>query len=427
MNRRYFLKSTMAAAALSQRLVAASDKVNIAVMGVRGQGKNLTGMFASLPDVNIPYLCDIDQNVFGPATKIVEDKKGVKPQLIGDIRKALDDKNVDAIVIATPDHWHGPATLLGCAAGKDVYVEKPCSHNLKEGRLMVEAARRHKRVVQHGTMYRSFPSSIRAMEYIHSGKIGKALMAKAWDVQLRDFIGHKEDGPVPAGVDFDTWTGPALMLAFNSNRFHYKWHWHWNYGTGDVGNDGVHQIDLARWALEVETPLEVTGMGRKLFFDDDQKTPDTVNVTFEYKDKALIFEMRIWNPYGMEGQENGVAVYGTEGVVHIGRWDSEKGGRKLGYRVYDKKHKLMLEDYETEIQPWHHRNFIECVRSRKAPNAEIEIGHASSLHAHLANIVARTGRPVKFDANLETALGNEAAQKLLGREYRKHWATPKTT
>jgi predicted dehydrogenase len=427
MNRRYFLKSTVAAAAMSSRLVAASDKVNIAVMGVRGQGKNLTRMFASLPDVNIPYLCDVDANVFGPAAKIVEDQKGVKPQLIGDIRKALDDRNVDAIVIATPDHWHAPATLLGCAAGKDVYVEKPCSHNLKEGRLMVEAAKRYKRVVQHGTMYRSFPSVLRVMEYIHSGKIGKALMAKAWDVQLRNDIGRKEDGPVPAGVDFDTWTGPAPMLPFNPNRFHYNWHWHWNYGTGDVGNDGVHQIDLARWALDVETPLEVTGMGRKLFFDDDQKTPDTVNVTFEYKDKALMLELRIWNPYGMEGQENGVAVYGTEGVVHIGRWDSEKGGRKHGYRVYDKKHKLVFEDYDYEIQPWHNRNFVECIRSRKAPNAEIEIGHTSTLHAHLANIVVRTGRPVKFDTNLETALGNEAAQRLIGREYREHWATPKTT
>jgi predicted dehydrogenase len=427
MNRRYFLKSTVAAAAMSSRLVAASDKVNIAVMGVRGQGKNLTRMFASLPDVNIPYLCDVDANVFGPAAKIVEDQKGVKPQLIGDIRKALDDRNVDAIVIATPDHWHAPATLLGCAAGKDVYVEKPCSHNLKEGRLMVEAAKRYKRVVQHGTMYRSFPSVLRGMEYVHSGKIGKALMAKAWDVQLRNDIGRKEDGPVPAGVDFDTWTGPAPMLPFNPNRFHYNWHWHWNYGTGDVGNDGVHQIDLARWALDVETPLEVTGMGRKLFFDDDQKTPDTVNVTFEYKDKALMLELRIWNPYGMEGQENGVAVYGTEGVVHIGRWDSEKGGRKHGYRVYDKKHKLVFEDYDYEIQPWHNRNFVECIRSRKAPNAEIEIGHTSTLHAHLANIVVRTGRPVKFDTNLETALGNEAAQRLIGREYREHWATPKTT
>jgi predicted dehydrogenase len=427
MNRRYFLKSSVAAAAMSSRLVAASDKVNIAVMGVRGQGKNLTRMFASLPDVNIPYLCDVDANVFGPAAKIVEDQKGVKPQLIGDIRKALDDRNVDAIVIATPDHWHAPATLLGCAAGKDVYVEKPCSHNLKEGRLMVEAAKRYKRVVQHGTMYRSFPSVLRGMEYVHSGKIGKALMAKAWDVQLRNDIGRKEDGPVPAGVDFDTWTGPAPMLPFNPNRFHYNWHWHWNYGTGDVGNDGVHQIDLARWALDVETPLEVTGMGRKLFFDDDQKTPDTVNVTFEYKDKALMLELRIWNPYGMEGQENGVAVYGTEGVVHIGRWDSEKGGRKHGYRVYDKKHKLVFEDYDYEIQPWHNRNFVECIRSRKAPNAEIEIGHTSTLHAHLANIVVRTGRPVKFDTNLETALGNEAAQRLIGREYREHWATPKTT
>ena len=427
MNRRYFIQSSLVAATLSKHLVAASDKVNLALMGVRGRGRSLAEDFAVLPDVNISYLCDVDANVFGPAAKIVEEKKQAKPQLIGDIRRALDDKNVDAIVIATPDHWHAPATILGCQADKDVYVEKPCSHNLKEGRLMVEAARRHQRVVQHGTGYRSFPSFIRSVEAVRSGKIGKALAAKAWDVQMRDDIGHKEDSPVPAGVDFETWTGPAVMLPFNENRFHYNWHWHWNYGTGDVGNDGVHQIDLARWALGVEEPLEVSGMGRKLYFSDDQRTPDTVNVTFEYKDKALVFEMRIWNPYGMEGQQNGVAIYGSEGVMHIGRWPSEKGGRKHGYRIYDRKHKLVLEDCEYEDQNWHARNFIDCIRTRKAPNAEIAIGHTSTLHAHLANIVVRTGQPLKFDANLETIFGNESAQKFIGREYRQHWATPKQT
>ena len=189
----------------------------------------------------------------------------------------------------------------------------------------------------------------------------------------------------------------------------------------------MHQIDLARWALGVEEPLEVSGMGRKLYFNDDQRTPDTVNVTFEYKDKALVFEMRIWNPYGMEGQQNGVAIYGSEGVMHIGRWPSEKGGRKHGYRIYDRKHKLVLEDCEYEDQNWHARNFIDCIRTRKAPNAEIAIGHTSTLHAHLANIVVRTGQPLKFDANLETIFGNESAQKFLGREYRQHWATPKQT
>jgi len=424
MNRRYFLQSSVALATLSKSVVAASDKVNLAFIGVRGQGKGLVNQFAGLPDVDISYLCDVDENVFAPAAKIVEEKKGKKPQMISDLRKALDDKSVDAIVIATPDHWHAPATLLGCAAGKDVYVEKPCSHNLREGRLMVEAARRTKRVVQHGTMYRSYPTHIRAVEYVRSGKIGKALMAKAWDVQLRDDIGHKEDSPVPKGVDYETWTGPALMLPFNENRFHYKWHWHWNYGTGDAGNDGVHQIDLARWALGVEAPLEVSGMGRKIYFQDDQKTPDTMNITFNYQDKAIIFEMRIWNPYGMENQENGVAVYGSDGVVHMGRWSTDKG-RKNGYRVYDRDHKPVLEEYEPQIQSWHPRNFIDCIRSRQKSNADIEIGFTSTLHSHLANIVARTGRSLKFDAKSDSIPGDAEASKLLGRQYRSHWATPK--
>jgi predicted dehydrogenase len=426
MNRRHFVGSTVstvAFATLSNKLVAQSDKVTIAVMGIRGQGAGLTRNFARLEDVNIAYLCDVDQNVFERAAKSVEELKSKRPQLIGDIRRALEDKSVDAVVIATPDHWHAPATLLACEAGKDVYVEKPCSHNLREGRWMVEAARKHKRIVQLGTQYRSFPVYYQAADYIKSGKMGRALMAKAWDVQLRDYIGRKSDGPVPKGVDYDTWTGPAPMLPFNENRFHYKWHWHWNYGTGDAGNDGVHQIDLARWMLGVEAPNEVHGFGRKIFFDDDQITPDTMNITFNYQDKAIIFEMRIWNPYGMEGQENGVAIYGTEGVMHIGRWPVE-GGRKYGYRVYDKQHKLVAEEL-IDTENWHARNFIDCVRSRKAPNAEIEIGYVSSLHSHLANIVVKTGRNLKFDPKTDNIVGDAEANKLTGRQYRKHWGTPK--
>ncbi len=418
MNRRYFLQAVAGGAVLARSGVAASEKVTIAIMGVRGRGRALSSEFASLPDVNIAYLCDVDSRVFERATKIVEEKKGKRPQLIGDIRRALEDRTVDAVVIAAPDHWHGPATLVACSAGKDVYVEKPASHNLREGRLMVEAARQHKRIVQVGTQSRSRPSTQKAIEYVKSGKIGKVLMAKAWDVQLRENIGHREDSPVPEGVDYDTWLGPAPALPFNENRFHYKWHWHWNYGTGDIGNDGVHQIDIARWALGVDHPSEVTGMGRKLFFDDDQQTPDTMNLTFNYKDKVLLFEMRIWNPYGLEGQENGVAVYGTQGMMHIGRWE-----REWGYRVYDEKGKLVFQEYGSKDE--HARNFIDCVRSRKKSNADIEIGHLSTLHAHLGNIVARTGRHLKFDGSTETIVGDADAGRLLGRQYRSHWAAPK--
>jgi predicted dehydrogenase len=419
MNRRYFLGTALAGAAMSSKLVSANDKVTIAMIGVRGQGAGLTSRFADLPDVDVAYLCDVDERVFGRAAKAVEQKKQKAPKLVADLRKVLDDKSVDAVVIATPDHWHGPATILACDAGKDVYVEKPASHNLREGRLMVEAARRNKRIVQLGTQSRSRPSTQRGVEYVRSGKIGRVLAAKAWDVQMRDNIGHASDGTVPKGVDFDTWTGPAPMLPFNENRFHYKWHWNWNYGTGDIGNDGVHQLDIARWALGVNAPLQVSGMGRKVYFDDDQQTPDTANITFDYGDKLITFEMRIWNPYGMEEVDNGVAIYGDQGMVHIGRWN-----RRWGFKAFDKAHKLVLHDDANENDT-HARNFIDSVKSRQAPNAEIEIGHTSSMHCHLANIVARTGRNIKFDPKTEKIAGDAEAGKLLSREYRNHWSRPK--
>jgi predicted dehydrogenase len=423
MNRRYFLMQTAAVGAgLTRRAVAANDKINVAMIGVRGQGRHLTGKFAQQPDVNMLYLCDVDENVYGNAAKVVEEKTGKRPPHVSDLRKVLDDKNVHAVVIATPDHWHAPATILACDAGKDVYVEKPASHNLREGRLMVDAARRNKRIVQLGIQSRSRPSTIRAVELVKSGKIGKPLMAKAWDVQLRDHIGHKENSAVPKGVDYDTWIGPAVYMPFNENRFHYKWHWNWNTGTGDMGNDGVHQLDMARWALGVDRPTEISGMGRKLFFDDDQQTPDTMNITYNYNDRVLMFEMRIWNPYEMEGQGNGVAVYGTNGYIHIGRWN-----REWGYKVYDDKAKLVLDQSknENDMDDAHPRNFLDCVKSRKAPNAEIEIGHTSSTLCHLGNIVSRVNRTLKFDPSKEAITADADASKLLRREYRKHWSVPK--
>ncbi len=422
MNRRYFLQSAALGAGLTRRSVAASDRINIAMIGVRGQGRHLTGKFAAQPDVDIRYLCDVDERVYEAAAKVVEEKKGKRPPLIADLRRVLDDKSVDAVVVATPDHWHAPATILACDAGKDVYVEKPASHNLREGRLMVEAARRNQRIVQLGTQSRSRPSTQRAIEIVQSGKIGKVLMAKAWDVQLRKDIGHKNDAPVPQGVDYDTWMGVSPAVPFNENRFHYTWHWNWNFGTGDIGNDGVHQMDIARWALGVGLPTEVSGMGRKVFFDDDQQTPDTMNITYNYKDRVLMFEMRIWNPYGMDDQENGVAVYGSNGMVSIGRW-----GRQWGYKVFDDKGKLVMDEskQENDADPAHPRNFLDSIRSRRAPNAEIEIGHTSSALCHLGNIVAKTRRALKFDPATESIAGDAAANRILGREYRKHWATPK--
>src|SRR5262245_29609323 len=420
MNRRYFLQSAAVLAAVKRSIHAASDRVNVAIIGVRGRGSSLAGSFLAVPNASVECLVDVDASVLESAASGIEKRTGKRPKAVQDLRRVLDDKAIDAVVIATPDHWHAPATILACDAGKDVYVEKPCSHNIREGQLMVDAARRNKRIVQHGTQGRSRPSTRMAIEYAQSGKIGTVLMAKAWNVQRRREIGHKADSPVPAGVDYDTWIGPASWMPFNENRFHYNWHWHWNFGTGDMGNDGAHQIDQARWALGVDLPTEVSGMGRKISFDDDQQTPDTMVITFNYPKKVLMFEMRLWTPYKLEGVDNGIAIYGTDGMVQIGRWGAEGSG----FKVFDNAGKLVKFEKETGGDG-HAKNFIECVRSRQAPNAEIEIGYLSSVHCHLGNIVARTGRTLRLNGNPSAVLNDSEATKLARRDYRKHWATPK--
>ena len=422
MTRRFFFGSLATAAVARPRAVAANDKVTVVLMGIRGRGRTMAEWFGALPDVRIPIVCDVDRNVVGPVIKMVTESQRSEPKLITDIRQALDDKDVDAIVMATPIHWHACGTILACEAGKDVYVEKPASHNIREGRLMVEAARRYKRVVQLGTQSRSRPVTERFIDYVKSGKAGKLLMAKVWNVQMRPNIGHKEDEPVPAGVDYETWTGPVPLMPFNRNRYHGTVNWHWHYGCGDIGNDGVHFVDIARWALGVDYPHTISGMGRKLYFDDDQQTPDTMNVSYEYENKVIHFEQRLWNSYLQEGSENGVAVYGTDAMVQTGRWQ----GRLYEFRVYDKEGKLTHSDREpTPDFTYHARNFIDCVKSRKQPNADIEAGHISTVLCHLGNIVARTGRTIHFDPRTETVKDDAEANRFVDREYRKHWSTPK--
>lgn len=423
MQRRYFLYGSLAAAgAMRSRAVAASDKVTIALMGIGGRGRSMAEYFGPLPDVRIPIVCDVDSNVVGPVIKKVAGFQGREPTLISDIRRALDDKEIDAIVMATPIHWHAPGTILACSAGKDVYVEKPASHNIREGRLMVESARRNKRIVQLGIQSRSRPVTQRFVDYVKSGKIGTTLMAKVWNVQMRRDIGHKEDEPVPAGIDYDIWTGPLPQMPFNRNRYHGTVNWHWHYGCGDLGNDGIHWVDIARWAMNVETPTSVSGMGRKLFFDDDQQTPDTQNITWDFDKRSISYEQRLWNTYRLEGSENSVAVYGTEGMAVTGRWE----GGLHEFRVYDKQGKLAHSDREPKAdQNTHARNFIDCIKSRKLPNADIETGHVSTVLCHLGNIVSRTGRTIHYDAKTETVKGDADANRLVKREYRAHWSTPK--
>ena len=419
-NRRYFIAA--GAAAVSSRIIAApSDAaIRIGMIGMGGRGSAImTSELKRVPNIKITHLCDVDQARLEKAQSAAAKAGYGNVRGSADLRRVLDDKEVDAVVIATPDHWHAPATILACAAGKDVYVEKPVSHNLREGRLMIDAARKYNRVVQAGMQSRSRPNTIRAVEIAHSNQLGRVLMAKAWNSQQRADIGTKPNRPAPAGLDYDTWVGPAEMVPFNENRLHYKWHWNWNFGTGDMGNDGAHQIDQARWALGVDLPKRVSGSGAKYYFTDDQQTPDTMNLTFDYGSKGLVWEMRIWHDYGLEGIDNGVAVYGTEGFLHIGRWN-----RKWGYRVFDKAGK-MVEEQQDGKEDFHMQNSIDCIISRKRPNCDIEIGHISSAHCHLGNIVHRTGRNLNFNAANESIPNDAEANAMLRRKYRNHWAAPK--
>jgi predicted dehydrogenase len=421
MNRRYFLPAAMLTV---RRAVAASDKINIVLMGVRGRGRSLTTAFCAQPDVNVAYVCDIDQNVVEPAYKIIENSGRKRPPLVADLRRCLEDKSIDAIVMGTPAHWHAPGTILACDAGKDVYVEKPVSHNVREGRLMVNAARRNKRIVQVGSQLPSLPATQAFHDYVQSGKLGKVLMAKVWNAQMRNNLGHKNDEPVPPGIDYEIWTGPLPKLPFNRNHFHSTVNWHWHYGSGDIGNDGVHELDIARRALGVQLPTTVSGMGRKMYFDDDQQTPDTMNITFDFGDRLLTYEQRLWNPYGLEGCDNGISVYGDKAVAQFGKFR----GRNWGYRVldgHDGKEIHFEQHGASSIDTPHARNFLDCVRSRQRPKVDIEEGHWATSLAHLANIVARTGRAIRFDPKTETIPGDPEANKLIAREYRQHWSTPK--
>jgi predicted dehydrogenase len=433
-NRRRFIQQTATAVAVTSaigfptpvRSASANERVTIGMIGPGGMGSNLLNSFVGQSDVDIACVCDADSNRMAQAAKTVEKKSSKAPKQEKDMRRLFEDKDIDAVIIATPDHWHAPATILACEAGKHVYVEKPCSHNLREGRLMVEAARRNKCVVQTGTQTRSAEHAIRAMELLHNGVIGDVLVAKAWNSQLRGNIGKEKPSDPPAHLDFDLWVGPAPMVPYQKNMLPGIWRWWYAFGTGDMGNDGVHDIDLARWGLGVTTqPTKITAMGGKYFFDDDQQFPDTQYCVFEYgkagisgRSKQLIFEQRIWSPYVQEGHENGNAFYGTKGMLILGKG---KGWELFGPRN-EPREKMSGRPNDNG----HHRNFLECIKSGKRPAADVEIGHLSASLCHLGNIATRVGRVLHFDPDKEQILNDNEAAGLLRRTYREgHWAVPK--
>ncbi len=428
-SRRRFLQETglgvaTVAALSTTAAAAANEKFVIGVIGPGGMGSNHVRNLAGYADVEIAYVCDVDSSRAAAAAKAVENAKGTAPKIVTDMRKVFDDKTVDAVFIATPDHWHAPATILACDAGKHVYVEKPCAHNIREGRLMIEAAKRNKRVVQVGTQARSTPTVMKAMQLLKDGAIGDILTAKVWNSQKRRDIGKLQPSTPPKELDFDTWTGPAPQRPYQANLLPGSWRWFYDFGCGDMGNDGVHNLDVAVWGLGVEThPTTIAAIGGKYFFDDDQQHPDTQNVLFEYAPNAagrrqqLSFEQRIWSPYRQEGYENGNAFYGTKGQLII--------GHTVGWQLFGERNKLIQEMTGSTDLPAHHRNFFDCIRTGNVPHADINIGHLSASLTHLGNIATRVRRVLKFDPLHERIIDDSEAQALVRRKYREHWGTPR--
>jgi predicted dehydrogenase len=431
--RRTFLKQAgLGAAALavghSVAQAQASERMIVGVIGVGGMGGSHLATLAGRKDVEVAYVCDVDQQRLAAAVQRAQSTSGKAPKAVKDLRQVLDDKSVDAVFIATPDHWHAPASILALDAGKHVYVEKPCCHNIREGRLMADAVKRSGKLLQVGTQSRSTEFVREAIQRVLEGEIGEILVAKAWNSQKRSSIGKTKPSDPPSHLDYDLWVGPAPMVPFRSNMLPGIWRWWYDFGCGDIGNDGVHDIDVALWGLGATThPTTAACFGGKYFFDDDQQFPDTQYAIFEYpadgapqgRKKQFIFEQRDWSPYTQEGYENGAAFYGKEGMLIL--------GHSAGWRLYGPRNKLIAEGSGGADLSAHHTNFLECIRgNQKQLNADIMAGHRAATCVHLANIAARIGRVLHFDPKTEQITGDEEANALVRRKYREgHWAVPK--
>jgi predicted dehydrogenase len=427
--------TTVAASAL--RAAGAQDRVRVGIMGIRGRGGALAQVFAQHSDVEIAYLCDVDSRLFEDRAAAVARAAGgaAKPRCVQDHRRMLDDTELDAIVNATPDHWHALGTIDACRAGKDVYVEKPASHSVWEGRKMVEAARAYDRVVQLGTQCRSAPYCQEAVEFLRGGKLGSIHLVRVFNMKDRGTLAAQPDAAAPAGVDYDRWLGPAPLRPFNPNHFYGgTWNWKWVYSGGDIINDGVHQMDLARWLIDRPYPRAVFATGGIFHLTDEQDTPDTQQVIFEYDGGlTMTFDLTLWTPYIKKTPEairdqdifpdwprsaTRIEIYGTAGFMMLGR----HGG---GWQTWDVDGKPGPSCHGRQSTAEHVRDFIACVRSRKKPAADIEEGHRSTLLCHLGNIAYRAGcRKLAFDGATESFPGDAAANALLKREYRQPYVIP---
>lgn len=440
-SRRDFVKKSIAGAAAASlggvlpgftpksydRILGANERIMVACMGVNSRGLAVGTNFARQDNCEVLYACDVDSRSAQKFIDAVEKIQKKRPKAQEDFRKALEDKDVDALVVTAPDHWHAPATILACQAGKHVYVEKPLSHNPREGELAAEAAKKYNRAVQMGSQRRSLPNTIAAMRDLHSGIIGRAYFAKAWYTNDRKSIGRGKQVPVPSWLNYELWQGPAPRQPYRDNIIHYNWHWFWNWGTGEALNNGTHTVDLARWGLGVDFPVRVSSEGGRYHYEDDWETPDTQVINIEFPNKTLIsWEGRSCNDYPVDGSFSGLVFYGDKGSMAIGR---------NAYTVYDPENKvvkevnneIVVEDPRSLASPsqqldaFHIVNFFDAIRKSAGLNADVAEGYKSTLLVQLGNISLRSASTLKVDPENGHILNNKEALPYWGREYEPGW------
>ncbi|MDP3916434.1 MAG: Gfo/Idh/MocA family oxidoreductase [Bacteroidota bacterium] len=405
----------------------ANDRIRVAVLGINGRGKSHIEEVMGLQEksnVEVAVLCDPDMNLLRERASEFEKKYGKKVAIEQDFRRTYDDKTIDAVTLATPNHWHALQSIWACQAGKDVYIEKPATHNIYEGQKMIEAAYKYNRIVQHGVQLRSSVAIREAVKHLEDGLIGRVYMSRGLVYRWRPDIGDKGISQIPAGLDYDLWCGPAPMRPFSKNLVHYNWHWHWNYGNGDVGNQGIHETDLCMWGLGVNSlPERITSMGGKFLWDDCKEVPEIQTSIYHYpKEKKIIqFEVRNWCTNLEDGAGVGNIFYGDKGYMVIKGYDT--------YETYlgEKREKGPSRSEKGELT-LHFQNWFDAIRARdmSIQNGPVQSGHLSSSLAHLGNISYRLGKQLAFDPIAERFIGSDIddANNMLSREYRAPYLLP---
>jgi predicted dehydrogenase len=396
-------------------------------MGTNSRGMSLSKSFSALPNVEVAYICDPDEQVLAKTVAEMEKITGKRPATFKDVRKLLEVKDLDGLAIAAPDHWHAPAAIMALQAGKNVYVEKPCSHNPNEGEMLVAAAAKYRKAVQMGNQRRSYGNVIQMMDKLHNGIIGRVYFARGWYTNSRKSIGRGKQMAPPSHLDFDLWQGPAPRRSYQDNLVHYNWHWFWHWGTGESLNNGTHMIDIMRWGMKVDYPVKVVSAGGRFHFQDDWETPDTQTITFTFANNtAFTWEGRSCNGFDTDGSSTGVVFYGDNGTLVYNSGNS--------YKVYDPGGKLINEvkddtpfDPNNKVSPFeqldlaHIQNFCDTIRGKASLHAPINEGHISTLLPQLGNIAYRTGRALNCDPANGRILNDAEALKLWRRDYEKGW------